>query len=97
MIILSALRIRQILYIVSNRQHQLIGHQPFIHQIQRQQIGHLPNHHPGFFIFIRILKYLAGDDAVILGLIGLDLGNRTGFPAPGVIDQKFRIDAKQLI
>ena len=97
MIFLSALRIRQILYIVSHRQHQLIGHQSFIHQIQRQQIGHLPDHHPGFFIFVRILQHLTGDYTVVLRLVRLNLRDRTGLPAPGVIDQKLRIDAEHFI
>ena len=29
--------------------------------------------------------------------VGLDLRDRAGFPAPGVVDQQFGIDAEQLI
>ena len=65
------------------------------HKIQCQGVCHLTDHQPGFLKVIGTLEHLAGDDAFVFRLIGLDIGNGAGFPAPSVVDQKFRVDTKQ--
>ena len=90
-------RFFQVLYVIAYSQHQLIRHKSLIHQIQYQLIRHLPDNQPRFPALIRTLQYLTGACAVCLRLICLYVRHGTRFPAPGMIHEQFRVDAKQLI
>ena len=43
------------------------------------------------------MQYLPGADAVAAGLVGFDILYRAGFPSPGMVNQEFSIDTKQLV
>ena len=90
-------RFFQVVDIIANGKDHLVGNQPFVHQIQNQKIRHLLHHQPGLSKHIGTLEHLAGADAVVLRFVGLDIRDGTGLPSPGVVDQKFRVDAKEII
>ncbi|MPN26507.1 hypothetical protein SDC9_173932 [bioreactor metagenome] len=94
---LSDGRIPQALSVIAEREDDLICHQLFIHQVKRQQIGHLPRDQPDLFIGIGAGQHLAGPDALFTRLIALDISHRAGLAAPGVVDEQFGVDAKQLV
>ena len=85
------------LYIVSNRQHHLIADQTFIYQIQGDLIGHFPYHQTGFGYGIGTVQHLSGADTAGFRPISFDVGNGAGLHAPGVVDEQFCIDTKQLV
>ena len=92
---LTAAWVVQILPVVAHGEYQLVGHQPFVHQIQGQGVRHLPHHQPGFLEVVGTLQDLPGDDTFVLRLIGFHVRNSAGLPAPGMVDQNLRIDAEQ--
>ena len=77
--------------IVADRQHDLIGHESFFHQIQRQYIRHLPHDQLRRLIVRRLLQDLPRRDAVILRLIILHIRNRCRLDPPRVVDQELRV------
>ena len=87
----------QIFNIIAYGQHQLIGDQPLVHQIQRQCIRHLPDNQSRLVKGIGALEYLAGNNALIFGLICLYIRYGTGFPAPGMINEQLCVDSKEPI
>ena len=91
LILVPDIRIRQVFDVVTDRQDQLVGDKSFVHQIQSQRVYHLPEDQTGFIKGVRTLKHLSGDDSVCIRFIGFDIGQGTGFPAPGMVDQQFRI------
>ena len=84
----------EILDIIIHRQYHLVGHQPLLHQRHGQLIRHFPHHQPCFFKRIGALENLSRGQAVGLGLIGFDIPDGTAFPAPGMVDQQFCVDAE---
>ena len=97
MILLSPHRVFQIINIVTDCQNNLIRHKSFIHQIKNQQVDHFPNYKFCFFKRIRTLQHLTGADTVAFRFVGFNICNRTRLPAPGMVNQQFRIDAEKLI
>ena len=87
----------QIFDVIAHSQHQLIGDQPLVHQIQRQCIRHLPDNQPRLIKGIGTLEHLAGNNALIFGLICLYIRYGTGFPAPGMINKQLCVDSKEPI
>ena len=96
-ILLPPDRVRQIFNVISYSQSHLVCHKSFLYQIQRQQICHLMNYKSGLFTGVGALQHLAGAHAVIFRAICLDIRNRTGFPTPGMVDQKLRVHPEKLI
>ncbi len=87
----------EIFYVIPHREHHLVRHNPVVHQIQHQHVHHLFHYQPGLLEIIRALEYLPGAKAGGFRPVRLDIRNRTGFPAPGMVNQQFRIDAKHPI
>ena len=48
-------------------------------------------------IGIRILQHLTGAEAAIFQTVGVDVGDGAGLWAPGVVDQQFCVDTKDLV
>ena len=96
-VVLTAAWVVQVLPVIAHSEHQLVGHQPLVYQIQRQGIRHLPYHQTGLVKVIGALKHLAGDDALVLRLVRLHVRDGAGLPAPGVVDQNLRVDPEQLV
>ena len=88
---------REIFNIVADCEHQLIGGQSLIHQVQGQSVRHLPHDQSGFLKRIGALEHLAGDDTFMLRLIRFYIRDGTGFPSPCVINEQFGVDAEELI
>ena len=84
----------QIFPVVAHGQHQLVGHQVFVHQVQRQLVSHFPHDEPCLVGGRSAVQYLAAAAAVGGGLVGLDVRNGAGFPAPGVVDEQLGVDAE---
>ena len=91
---LPAAGVRQVLDVIAHRQRQLVRHQPLVHQVQCQLVRHFPDHKPGFLIRVGALQDLPRADAFGLRFICLDIGDGTGLPAPGMVNQKLRVDAE---
>ena len=87
----------QILNVISNRQNELVSHLPFIYQVEGQHICHFPYYESCFLPRVGRLQNLPGGDAVGAGLVRLDLVDGTRLPAPGMVDQQLRVDAKEFI
>ena len=83
--------------VIADRENQLVGRKPFIYQFQRQCIGHLLDDQPCLFKWVWVLQNLPGDDALVFWFVCLNVRNGAGFPAPGMVDEQFRIDTKQFI
>ena len=81
--------------IVAHREHHLIGDKSFFHKLKDQPIRHFPDDDPGVVESIRLGEHLPNAHAVGLWAIGLDLFDRAGLPAPGVIDQQLGVDAEK--
>ena len=94
---LAAARVVQVLPVVAHGEHLLVGHQPLVHQLQRQCVRHLPHHQAGLVKVIGALEHLAGDDALVLRLVRLHVRDGAGLPAPGMVDQNLRVDPEQLV
>ena len=56
-----------------------------------------PHHQFGLVIGIRILQHLTGAEAAIFQTVGVDVGDGAGLWAPGVVDQQFCVDTKDLV
>ena len=83
--------------VIADRENQLVGRKPFIYQFQRQCIGHLLDDQPCLFKWVWVLQDLPGDDALVFWFVCLNVRNGAGFPAPGMVDEQFRVDTKQFI
>ena len=66
----------------------------FFHEIEHQLVGHLTGDQFSFVKFIRLLQNLTVTDAVVLRFVCLDLRDSDRLPAPGMVDQQFRIDTE---
>ena len=75
----------------------LIRDQPFLHQFQRQRIRHLPQNQLRLRRLIGMLQNLTGTQAVRLRPVSLHRLYGTGFPPPGMVNQKLRIFSKKAV
>ena len=89
--------ILEVLHVIADGKHHLVGHKPLLHEVEREQIGHLLDHQPPLVEGIRVLEHLPDTDAVARGLVCLDFGDCAGLPAPGVVDEKLGVDAEQAV
>jgi len=94
---LSLIILFQIVYVVTDCKDNLICLDLLVHKLKHQQICHLPDDKPGLIVFIRTRQNLPRTHTVALWFIGLDIRNRTGFPAPRMIYEEFRIYAEQSV
>ena len=83
--------------VIADREDQLVGRKPLIYQFQRQCIGHLLDDQPCLFKWVWVLQDLPGDDGLVFWFVCLNVRNGAGFPAPGMVDEQFRVDTKQFI
>ena len=90
-------RIGQVLNIIAHGQHHLIGDKPLIHQIQHQQVRHLPDDQLCLVRLIGAVQDLTGAETVGAGAVRLDGRNGGGLPAPRMVDEQFRVLAEELI
>ena len=97
MILPAALRVFEVLDVVADGQHQLIGDKMLVHQLQRQRIGHLVHHQAGHLAGIGAGEHLPGAYTVRFRLVSLDVGDGTGLPSPGVVDQQLGVDTEHLV
>ena len=87
----------EVLDIVAHGEDDLVGHKALIHQIQGEEIRHLADDQAGLLVGVGVLQHLTRGDAVGLGLVGLDIGNGAGLPAPGMVDEQLGVDTEELI
>ncbi len=90
-------RITQVLDVITDGQRELVGHQPFFHQIQGQRVRHLPDDDPGLLRGVGAGEHLARAQAFDAGLVGADLRDGAGLPAPGVVDEQLGVDPEELV
>ena len=86
-----------ILGVIADGQHQLICLKSLGHQIKHQKIRHFMDNEPCLIRRIRFRKHLSDRKRIVLRLIGFNIRHLRGFIAPGMVDQKFRIDPEHVI
>ena len=97
MILLAALRVGQVFDIIAHRQHHLLGHQPFIDQLQHKGIRHLAYNQPRLVKFGGAVQYLPAADAGGRRLVCLDVRKGTRLPPPCMVDQQLGVGAEQAV
>jgi len=90
-------RIGQVLNVVANGENHLIGDKPLVHQVQHKQVRHFPHNQLRLLRLIGTVQYLTGAEAVGAGTVRLDCFNGGRFPSPRMVNEQFRILAKQLV
>ena len=90
-VVFAAFGIGQILAVVADREHELVGHKTFFDQLERERICHLECHNSCLFGCIGCLQHLSLAETFARGAIGLYLCHAAGLIAPGVIDQELCI------
>ncbi|MPM91979.1 hypothetical protein SDC9_139113 [bioreactor metagenome] len=96
-ILISKVRIAQILNIISDCQHKLVCYKSFIHQIKHHLVGHFFYNQLCLFIIIRAMQHLTGRYTVCFRLICFDLLHCARLISPSVVYEQFRIDTEQLV
>ena len=96
-ILLAALRVGQVFNIIAHRQHHLLGHQPFIHQLQHKGIRHLAYYQPCLVKFGGAVQHLPAADAGGRRLVCLDVRKGTRLPPPCMVDQQLGVGAEQAV
>ena len=79
-------RIGQIVNIIADGKHHLVGDKSLIHQIKYQQICHFLHDELRLFYCVSALQHLPGAHAVLLRLICLNLRNGSWLPSPRMIN-----------
>ena len=87
----------QVPLVVDHGQYHLVRHKTLFDQVQGRGVRHLQHHDPGFFKFIGTLQDLSGAEGPVLRSVGLDIINRAGLPAPGMVYEKLRVDPEQFV
>ena len=87
----------QIVNIVPDGQHDLVGDKALAHQIEHQLIRHLADNQTRFVRHIRTREHLSGADAVGARLVGFDVRDCTRLPSPRMIDEQFCVFAEQFV
>ena len=90
-------RIGKTLAVVADGQDQLVGDEAFFNELQSNAIGHLLCHHSRFLEVVGTLQHLSVAQRICFGPIGFHGFHRAGFPAPGMVDEQFGIDAKEVV
>ena len=85
------------LAIVTYGQNKLVGDEAFVNQFEGNGISHLLHHDAGFLVVVGALQDLPVAQGVCLGPISLHGFHRARFPAPGMVDEQFGIDTKQIV
>ena len=70
------------------------GDQILFHQIQTQKIHHFLDNEKSFVKGIVAAKHLPAGKTAGAGPIVFDVGDGDRFSSPGVVDQKFGVDAE---
>ena len=83
--------------VVVQGQDHLFRYDLFPHQVQHQRFRHLPDDQLRLVRGIGLHEHLSGADAVRFRFVGLDVRHSCRFPAPGVIDEKLRVDAQGVV
>ena len=68
-----------------------------IHQLQRQRVGHFLHDQKRLLEGIRTGKHLSGAEAAAFRLVGLNVGDGAGLPAPRVVDEQLGVHAEQVV
>ena len=76
-------------------QDHLVRHQFLLHQVQHQQVRHFADDDASFLETVRAHQHLPAGKTVRRGPVGLDCRDGAGLPAPGVVDEEFRIDTEK--
>ena len=84
-----------VLYVIADSKHYLVGGKPLLHEAEREAVCHLAHHQPCLGSRIRLLQDLARADAACARPVLLDIPDRAGFPAPGMVNQQLGIDAEE--
>ena len=82
---------------VGDGKHDLAGHFVLRHQVQDQHFGHFAGNQFRLVERIGSHEYLAAAERMGGGPVGLDIGHRTAFPAPGVVDEQFGVHPEEFV
>ena len=73
------------------------GDQILLHQVQAQQIHHLLDDEQPLVKRVIAAQHLTAAQTVGVGSVGLDVSHGDGLPAKGMVNQKFGVDAEQVV
>ena len=93
----AACRVGQIFDVVADGEHDLVGDEPLVHQIEHKQIGHLAQHEPRLVRRVGAGEHLPGADALERGRQLFDGLDGARLPAPGVVDEQLGVFAEQAV
>src|SRR5574344_772516 len=97
MIILSYLRVFQVLCIIADGEHQLVGHHFSCHEFQGHLFCHFHGHHPCFVKIIAALQHLSAAERVGFRTVCLYHIHCARLPSPRMVNQQFCIHAKHFV
>jgi hypothetical protein len=89
--------IGETLAVVAHREDDLVAHEMLVHQVERQRVRHLADHHSAFVRRIGTLQHLTAAQGVGLRLVGFDVVHRHRLPSPGMVDDELRVDTEHLV
>ena len=93
----SYIRIFQTFSVVVDRYYELAGNKTSRHQFQRHSLRHFPYYHTCFLEGVGRLEHLSAAEGVCCRSVCLYRFYGTRLPSPGVVDEQFRINAKELV
>ena len=97
MVFCTDLGVGKALAVVTDGQNKLVGDEAFVNQFESDGIGHLLHHDASFLAVVGALQDLPVAQGICLGPISLHGFHRARFPAPGMVDEQFGIDTKQIV
>ena len=86
-----------IFHIIADMKDDLVRAEALADEVEGELVRHFPNDQEALVGGVGGGENLALTEALGLGLVGLAVRNLRGFPAPGVVDQKLRVDAEEAV